>query len=60
MSGTSGRRAAFRAQIEAHPTIMALKAAFPGAEIVNIRRPQVEAGAEAEPAPDAGENDEDE
>jgi len=52
--------AAFRAQIEAHPTIMALKAAFPGAEIVNIRRPQVEAGAEAEPAPDAGENDEDE
>ena len=50
--------AAFRAEIEAHPTIVALKAAFPGAEIVNIRRPQVEAGSEAEPAPDAGENDE--
>ena len=51
--------AAFRAEIEAHPTIVALKAAFPGAEIVNIRRPQIEAGSEAEPAPDAGENDED-
>jgi DNA polymerase-3 subunit gamma/tau len=49
--------AAFRAQIESHPTIVALKAAFPGAEIVNIRRPQAEAGAEAEPAPDDGEED---
>jgi DNA polymerase-3 subunit gamma/tau len=48
---------ALRAEIEAHPTIQALMAAFPGAEIVNIRKPQVEAGAEAEPAPDEGEED---
>jgi DNA polymerase-3 subunit gamma/tau len=43
---------AFRAEIEAHPTIKALLSTFPGAEIVSIRKPQVEAGAEAEPAPD--------
>jgi DNA polymerase-3 subunit gamma/tau len=40
--------AAFRAEIEAHPTIAALMQAFPGAEIVNIRRTQVEPGTGAE------------
>jgi DNA polymerase-3 subunit gamma/tau len=49
--------AAFRAEIEAHPTVRALMSTFPGAEIVSIRKPQVEAGAEAEPAPDEGEED---
>jgi len=49
--------AAFRAEIEAHPTIQALKATFPGAEIVNIRRPKLDAAAESEPAPDEGEED---
>ncbi len=49
--------AAFRAEIEAHPTIKALMSTFPGAEIVSIRRPQVEAGAEVEPAPDEGDED---
>jgi DNA polymerase-3 subunit gamma/tau len=29
---------AFRAQVEAHPTIAALKAAFPGAEIVAVKK----------------------
>jgi DNA polymerase-3 subunit gamma/tau len=48
---------AFRAEIEAHPTIKALMSTFPGAEIVNIRRPKLDAGAE--PAPDEGENDDD-
>ena len=49
--------AAFRAEIEAHPTIAALMQAFPGAEIVNIRRPQPESGAGAETAPEEGEED---
>jgi DNA polymerase-3 subunit gamma/tau len=40
--------AAFRAEIEAHPTIAALMQAFPGAEIVNIRRTQVESDAGGE------------
>jgi DNA polymerase-3 subunit gamma/tau len=49
---------AFRAEIEDHPTIKALMSTFPGAEIVSIRRPKLEAGAEAEPAPDEGEDGE--
>jgi DNA polymerase-3 subunit gamma/tau len=40
--------AAFRAEIEAHPTNAALMQAFPGAEIVNIRRTQVESDAGGE------------
>jgi DNA polymerase-3 subunit gamma/tau len=51
--------AAFRAMVEQHPTIVALKDTFPGAEIVGIRRPKAEAAAEMEPAPDEGENDDD-
>ena len=51
--------AAFRAEIEAHPTIQALLSTFPGAEIVSVRRPQADAGAEVEPAPDEGDADDD-
>jgi DNA polymerase-3 subunit gamma/tau len=49
--------AAFRAEIEAHPTIMALKATFPGAEIVRVKRAKPDEAAEVEPAPDEGEDD---
>ncbi len=49
--------AAFRAEIEAHPTIMALMSAFPGAEIVGIKRASPAGAAEVEPAPDEGEDD---
>jgi DNA polymerase-3 subunit gamma/tau len=49
--------AAFRAEIEAHPTIMALKATFPGAEIVGVKRASRSEAAEVEPAPDEGEDD---
>jgi len=36
---------AFRTELESHPTVIALKETFPGAEIVNVRRPKAEAPA---------------
>ena len=39
------------------PTIMALKATFPGAEIVGVKRASRSEAAEVEPAPDEGEDD---
>jgi DNA polymerase-3 subunit gamma/tau len=51
--------AAYRAKIEAHPTIKALLDAFPGAEITEVRHLNTEAAAEAQAAPDEGEADED-
>jgi len=51
--------AAYRAKIEAHPTIKALLDAFPGAEITEVRHLNTEAAAEVQAAPDEGEADED-
>ena len=48
--------AAHRAEIEAHPMISALMSTFPGAEIVNVRRPKLDA-VEIEAASEVGEDD---
>ena len=50
---------AFRAQIEQHPTILALKAAFPGAEIVDVRRPDRDVEAATDKAEGGLESDDD-
>lgn len=52
---------AFRTELERHPTVVALKETFPGAEIINIRRPKTEvATTELNVAADSEDgNDED-